>query len=318
MVHQKWQLSKGVRWLVLVLLIGSLVLAACDDDNGENESTPVPTEPAEITLGLAVSNLSNPFFVSLRDGAQTAAERLGVQLLVEDAQDNPETQLEQIQSLIDQGVSALLINPVGGEDVVPAIEAANEAGVPVFTLDRSAAGGDIVSHVASDNFAGGEMAGNHLAELLGRQGQVVELQGIPGTSAAEARGAGFNEAIAAYPDIAIIVQQTANFDRAEGKEVFAAILEEQPEIDGVFAHNDEMLLGALEAAREAERAEDIVFIGFDAVEDAVTAVEDGELAATIAQQPAEMGRLGVEAAVDYLNGEEVAESIPVDLALIIQ
>ncbi|NLX08743.1 MAG: D-ribose ABC transporter substrate-binding protein [Chloroflexi bacterium] len=318
MVHQKWQLSKGVRWLVLVLLIGSLVLAACDDDNGENESTPVPTEPAEVTLGLAVSNLSNPFFVSLRDGAQTAADRLGVQLLVEDAQDNPETQLEQIQSLIDQGVSALLINPVGGEDVVPAIEAANEAGIPVFTLDRSAAGGEIVSHVASDNFAGGEMAGDHLAERLGRQGKVVELQGIPGTSAAEARGAGFNEAIAAYPDIEVIVQQTANFDRAEGQEVFAAILEEQPEIDGVFAHNDEMILGALEAAREAERADDIVFIGFDAVEDAVTAVENGDLAATIAQQPAEMGRLGMEAAVDYLNGEEVAESIPVDLALIIQ
>jgi ribose transport system substrate-binding protein len=318
MVHQKWQLSKGVRWLVLVLLIGSLVLAACDDDNGENESTPVPTEPAEVTLGLAVSNLSNPFFVSLRDGAQTAADRLGVQLLVEDAQDNPETQLEQIQSLIDQGVSALLINPVGGEDVVPAIEAANEAGIPVFTLDRSAAGGEIVSHVASDNFAGGEMAGDHLAERLGRQGKVVELQGIPGTSAAEARGAGFNAAIAAYPDIEVIVQQTANFDRAEGQEVFAAILEEQPEIDGVFAHNDEMILGALEAAREAERADDIVFIGFDAVEDAVTAVENGDLAATIAQQPAEMGRLGMEAAVDYLNGEEVAESIPVDLALIIQ
>ena len=114
----------------------------------------------------------------------------------------------------------------------------------------------------------------------------------------------------------MIARETANFNREEGRTVFAALLEEYEEIDGVFAHNDEMILGAIEAAKAADRAGDILFVGFDAIEDAVAAVESGDLLATIAQQPAEMGRLGVEAAVDYLNGTEIPESVPVDLALI--
>lgn len=302
---------------VLFSFVLALFLAACGDDNDKKqEATPEATEAAGITIGLSVSNLGNPFFVSLRDGAQAAADRLGVTLVVEDAADDADQQVTQIQALIDQGVSLLLINPVGSDAVVPAIEAANEAGVPVFTIDRSAGGGEIVSHIASDNLAGGRMAGDYLAEILGKKGKIVELQGIPGTSAAEARGAGFNEALAAYPDMEIVAQQTANFDRAEGKTVFAQILEDQPEIDGVFAHNDEMILGAIEAAKEAGRAGEIQFVGFDAVEDAITALEAGDLLATVAQQPAEMGRLGVEAAVSYLNGEDVPDFIPVDLALI--
>jgi ribose transport system substrate-binding protein len=301
-----------LKLFVLVSLLIALLLAACgDDDDKDQEATPEPTEAAEVTIGLSVSTLQNPFFVSVKDGAEAAAERLGVTLVVEDAGDDADQQTTQIQSLIDQGVSVLLINPVGGDAVVAAIEAANEAGVPVFTIDRSADGGEVVSHIASDNLAGGKMAGS-----LGKTGMIVELQGIPGTSAAEARGAGFNEAMEAYPDMELIAQETANFDRAEGQTVFAQILEDQAEIDGVFAHNDEMILGAIEAAKEAGRAGEIQFVGFDAVDDAIAALEAGDLLATVAQQPAEMGRLGVEAAVSYLDGETVEDFIPVDLALI--
>jgi len=310
--------SRYLKLFLLMSLLIALLLAACgddDDDNGQ-AATPEATEAAEVTIGLSVSTLQNPFFVSLQEGAEAAAKRLGVTLVVEDAGDDAHQQTTQIQSLIDQGVSVLLINPVGGDAVVAAIEAANEAGVPVFTIDRSASGGEVVSHIASDNLAGGKMAGDYLAESLGKTGKIVELQGIPGTSAAEARGAGFNEAMEAYPDMELVAQETANFDRAEGQTVFAQILEEQDEIDGVFAHNDEMILGAIEAAKEADRAGDIQFVGFDAVEDAITALEEGDLLATVAQQPAEMGRLGVEAAVAYLNGEDVEDFIPVDLALI--
>jgi ribose transport system substrate-binding protein len=199
---------------------------------------------------------------------------------------------------------------------VPAVEAANKAGIPVFTVDRSASGGTVVAHIASDNVTGGKMAADYLATQLGKKGSVVELQGIAGTSAAQARGQGFNEAIAAYPDIKVIVQQSANFDRAEGKTVFAQILKDNPQIDGVFAHNDEMILGAIEAAKEANRT-GIQFVGFDAVDDAISAVESGDLSATVAQQPAEMGRIGVETALNYLNGDKnISSFIPVDLALI--
>lgn len=304
------------RLLLVLALLLALTLAACGGDDDEDEATPEPTEEASLTLGLAVSTLQNPFFVSLRDGAQTAADRLEVELVVKDAEDDVEQQKTQVQELIDEGVDAILINPVDGDAIVPAIEAANEADVPVLTIDRSASGGEIVAHVASDNLAGGRMAAEYLAENLGGTGKVIELEGIPGTSAAEARGAGFNEAIAESEEIEVIARETANFNREEGRTVFAQLLDEYEEINGVFAHNDEMILGAIEAAKEADRAGDIRFVGFDAVEDAVAAVESGDLLATIAQQPAEMGRLGVEAAADHLNGTEISESLPVDLALI--
>ena len=153
-------------------------------------------------------------------------------------------------------------------------------------------------------------------KILGGKGKVVELEGIAGTSAARDRGKGFNEVAAANPDIEIVARQTANFNRAEGLSVFENILQAHPEIDGVFAHNDEMILGAIQAAEAAGRDDKILFVGFDAVDDAVRAVKEKKLAATVAQQPSQMGILGVQFATDYLNGKTVETYIPVPLALV--
>ncbi len=299
---------------VLGLLIAGLGLAGCGASQPAVEPTSAPA--AEVVVGLALSTLDNPFFVSLKEGAEEAAKRTDVKLVVQDAKDDAARQASQVQAMIDDGVSALLINPVDGDAIVATIEAANAANIPVFTIDRGAAGGKIISHIASDNVAGGQMAGDYLAELLTKKGKVVELEGSVGTSAARDRGAGFNEAMAEYADIEIVARETANFNQADGKTVFAQILANQPEINGVFAHNDGMILGAIEAAKEAGRADDILFVGFDAVDDAITALESGDLAATIAQQPAEIGRLGVEAASKHLNGESLPDVIAVDLALV--
>ncbi|MEO0565064.1 MAG: substrate-binding domain-containing protein, partial [Chloroflexota bacterium] len=268
------------------------------------------------TLGLSVSTLNNPFFVTMVEGAQSAADVLGAELIVLDAQDDSATEAANIDDLITQGVDAILINPTDSDAIVPSILAANDAGIPVFTVDRSAADGEVVSHIASDNVAGGVLAAEFLCEALGGEGAVVELEGIAGTSAARDRGAGFN----AYMEescmgVEIVARQTANFNRAEGLTVFENILQAQDSVDGVFAHNDEMILGAIEAATAAG-AEDITFVGFDAVPDAVAAVSDESLAATVAQQPALIGQLGVETAVVFLTMGEAAESIPVDLALV--
>ncbi|NPV65860.1 MAG: ribose ABC transporter substrate-binding protein RbsB [Anaerolineae bacterium] len=269
------------------------------------------------TLGLSLSTLNNPFFVTLRDGAQAAADALGVELVVVDSQDDPATEAANMEDLIAQGVDAILVNPTDADAIVPSILAANAAGIPVFTIDRGAAGGEVVSHIASDNVAGGTMAGRFLCKLLGGQGKVVELEGIAGTSAARDRGAGFNAYLSeSCPGLEVVARQTANFNRAEGLSVFENILQAEPEIDGVFAHNDEMILGAIEAATAAGRAADIKFVGFDAIDDAVAAVQAGTLAATVAQQPALMGDLGVRTAVAYLNGETVEAYIPVALRLV--
>ncbi len=268
------------------------------------------------TIGLSLSTLNNPFFVTLRDGAQAAADAHGVELVVVDSQDDPATEAANMEDLIAQGVDVILVNPTDANAIVPSILAANEAGIPVLTIDRGADGGEIVSHIASDNVAGGSMAGRYLCKLLGGEGKVVELEGVAGSSAARDRGAGFNAYLAeSCGGLEVVSRQTANFNRGEGLDVFGNILQAEAEIDGVFAHNDEMILGAIEAAAAAGR-EGIVFVGFDAVDDAVAAVEAGTLAATIAQQPALMGDLGVMTAAAYLAGEEVPASIPVDLALV--
>ncbi|RME53682.1 MAG: D-ribose ABC transporter substrate-binding protein [Caldilineae bacterium] len=312
---------KRTLWIVS-LLVFALVFSACQPVAGPPPASEQPAAAEEggagqVTLGLALSTLNNPFFVDLRDGAQAAADAQGVELIVVDAQDDPATQAASIEDLIQRGVSALLINPTDADAIVPSVEAANAAGIPVFTVDRSANGGEIVSHIASDNVAGGRMAAEFLCNALGGSGKVVELEGIPGASAARDRGQGFNEYMSENcSGVEIVARQTANFNRAEGLTVFENILQAQPEIDGVFAHNDEMILGAIQAAEAAGRAEEIIFVGFDAIDDAVQAVKDGKLAATVAQQPKEMGRLAVETAVKHLNGEETPAFIPVDLALV--
>ena len=306
--------SRNINFVLALILVFSLVLASCAPSKTP-AATEAPQTTPKIVIGLSLSDLGNPFFVSIQKGAQETADRLDATLIVVDAKNDSATQNTQIQELIEQKVSMLLINPVDSDEVGAIIQSANTAGIPVITLDRSANSGKVVSHIASDNVAGGKMAGSYLAELLEKTGNVVELEGIAGTSAAKDRGAGFNEAMTAYSNIKVVAHEVADFDRAKAKEVFSKLLTEQPEINGVFAHNDSMILGAIDAAQEAER-KDIIFIGFDAIDEAVQAVESGALSATVAQQPIEIGRLGVETAIKYLNGETVPELIPVELALV--
>ena len=270
---------------------------------------------ASQTLGVVISTLNNPFFVTLKDGAEEKAKELGVELVIYDAQDDSAKMTSSMEDLIQKKVGGILVNPTDADAVVPSILKANAAGIPVFTIDRGATSGEVVTHIASDNVAGGKMAGEFLAEKIGGKGKVVELVGIPGTSAARDRGQGFNDAMKAYPGIEIVASQAADFSRDKGLKVFENILQAQPEIDGVFAHNDEMILGAVAAAEAAGRT-GIVFVGFDAVDDAVAAVKEGKLAATVAQQPAVIGAMGVEKAAALLAGEELPEFIPVPLQLV--
>ena len=289
--------------LLSVFLAGLLVL-----------SLPLAASASQ-TLGVVISTLNNPFFVTLKDGAEEKAKELGVELVIFDAQDDSGKMTSSMEDLVQKKVGAILVNPTDADAVVPSILKANAAGIPVFTIDRGATSGEVVTHIASDNGAGGKMAGEFLAEQIGGSGKVVEVVGIPGTSAARDRGKGFHEAMEKYPNIEIVASQAADFNRDRGLAVFENILQAQPEIDGVFAHNDEVVLGAIAAAAAAGR-KGIVFVGFDAVDDAVKAVKDGKLAATVAQQPKEMGLLGVEYAVKYLNGETIPDNVPVPLMVV--
>jgi ribose transport system substrate-binding protein len=264
-------------------------------------------------IGLVVSTQNNPFFVTLKEGAVQKANELGYELIVLDSQNDPSKELGNVEDLLVKGVDILLINPTDSDAVVSSVRAANRSKIPVVTLDRAANGGKVVSHVASDNVLGGEVAGNYIVEKLGGKGKVVELEGIPGTTAARDRGEGFNKAIAGK--LEVVAKQSADFDRTKGLTVMENILQAQPEINAVFAHNDEMALGALKAI-EASGRKNIVVVGFDATDDAVAAVKDGKLSATVAQKPAEIGAIGVEVADKIIKKEAVQENVPVALELI--
>lgn len=268
---------------------------------------------ASTSVGLVISTLNNPFFVTLKDGAVEKAQTLGMDLTVLDSQNDPAKEISNVEDLISRGVDVILINPADSDAVGNAIKMANREKIPVITLDRGANRGDVVSHIASDNIAGGKMAGEYIVSKLNGRGNAVELEGIPGTSAARDRGRGFNEAIA-NTDIEVVARQTADFDRTKGLNVMENILQAQPEINAVFCHNDEMAMGALKAVEGTGR--DIMIVGFDATDDAVKAVKDGKLAATVAQQPAFIGSKGVETAMAVVNGKKVEAFVPVSLKLI--
>lgn len=304
---------KKISLLVLTMAM-MLVLAACSLESGTTNSNSDSSKKDDdsLVIGLSVSTLNNPFFVTLTDGAKAKAEELGATLTVVDAQDNASKQASDVEDLIQQKVDLILINPVDSAAVATAVESVNAAGIPVITIDRSSEGGEVVSHIASDNVAGGVLAGEYLLELVGEGAKVAELEGVAGSSAARDRGEGFNTAIDGKLDV--VAKQTANFNRAEGLTVMENILQANPDIVGVFAHNDEMALGALEAITASGK--DIKVIGFDATDDAVAAVSAGTLSATVAQKPDEIGVKAIEAAVKYLKGETLEASIPVDLELI--
>lgn len=264
-------------------------------------------------IGLVVSTQNNPFFVTLKEGAVKKANELGYELIVLDSQNDPSKELGNVEDLLVKGVDVLLINPTDSDAVVSSVRAANRSKIPVVTLDRAANGGKVVSHVASDNVLGGEVAGNYIVEKLGGKGKVVELEGIPGTTAARDRGEGFNKAIVGKLDV--VAKQAADFDRTKGLTVMENILQAQPEINAVFAHNDEMVLGALKAIESSGR-KNVIVVGFDATDDAVAAVKDGKLSATVAQKPAEIGAIGVEVADKIIKKQPVQENVPVALELI--
>lgn len=301
------------------LLITGLFLAACGQQQAQTADKPADNAAAAAgdTIGLAVSTQNNPFFVTLKEGAEAEAQKLGLKLVVVDAADDSGKQAAGVDDLLQQQVKVLLINPTDSEAAAASVNRAAQAGVPVVSIDRSVQGADVAAHIASDNVAGGKMAADFIVSKLPEGGEMVELEGIPGSSAARERGQGFHEVMDKQQAIKIVAKQPADFDRTKGLTVMENILQSHPNIKAVFAHNDEMALGAVKAL-EAANKKDVIVVGFDATDDAQAAVKAGSMAATIAQKPAKIGELGVSTAQKIIKGETVEKSIPVELELVTQ
>ncbi|UPR58777.1 ribose ABC transporter substrate-binding protein RbsB [Vibrio sp. ED004] len=268
---------------------------------------------AQDTMAIVLSTLNNPFFVTMKDGAEAKAEELGYKLIVLDSQNDPSKELSNIEDLTIRAVKAILINPTDSDAVSNAIRMANRSNIPVLTLDRGASRGDVVSHIASDNVIGGEMAGHFIMEKVGEKAKVIQLEGIAGTSAARERGEGFMNAVNGS-DLELLASQPADFDRTKGLNVMENLLAANPDVQAVFAQNDEMALGALRAVQASGK--EVMIVGFDGTDDGIAAVNRGLLGATVAQQPDLIGSLGIEMADKVLKGETVDEYVPVPLKII--
>ena len=277
------------------------------------------------TVALVVKTLNNPFFIDMQKGAEEAAKKAGVTLVVQAAERevDVERQMQIIENLIERKVNALCITPSGSREIVPVIVKANKAKIPVIIVDTradekalAAAGGKVETFIGSDNYDGGKIAGAFLAEKLGGKGNVAVLEGIPGHETGDSRLRGFREAIAKSPGIKIVASQPANWERDQGFNVFQNILQANPNINGLFTCSDLMALGAMEAIAAAGKTGKIVVVGFDALPEARAAIQKGTMAATVAQFPMRMGATAVENAAKLLRGEKIEAFTPVSIELV--
>jgi ribose transport system substrate-binding protein len=304
------------------MLCGCLaLLAAGCHRNGE----PATGGDARPRVALVVKTLNSPFFLDMQRGATAAAKELGVSLIVQapERELDVEKQMQIVENLIQTRVNALGLTPSGSKELVPVVGKANRAGIPVLVvdtrLDEAAVRADGVRYltfIGSDNFEGGRIAGEHVARTCTNGAKVALLEGIPGHETADSRLRGFRAGIVTNPAVTVVASQPANAERDQGFNVMQNILQAHREVSVVFAGNDLMALGAVEAIAAAGRTGSIKVLGFDAIEEARQEIAAGRMEGSIAQNPAEMGRLAVLHAVRALRGETVPDYIPVPIELI--
>ncbi|MEU8467874.1 substrate-binding domain-containing protein [Streptomyces sp. NPDC029006] len=293
----------------LAAVVTVAVVGATSFLHGGSSSSTAPR------MGLSLSTLNNPFFVQIRAGAQAEAKKLGVDLTVTDAQNDASQQANQVQNFTSSRLGAVIVNPVDSDAAGNSVKAADRAGIPVIAVDRGVNKASVDALVASDNVAGGELAAKTIAGKLGGRGRIVILQGQAGTSAARERAQGFANGLKAYPGIKVLAQQPADFDRTKGLDVMSNLLQAHPDVQGVVAANDEMALGAIKALG-SRAGRSVQVVGFDGTPDGLTAVKDGTLYASVAQQPAQLGRTAVDNALKAVRGKKVEPMVKVPVKVV--
>jgi ABC-type sugar transport system substrate-binding protein len=283
-----------------------------------------PSESGK-TIAYIVPTLGNPFFVDMTEAAKKTVEGFaGYKIIVQAPAEftNVEQQIAMIENAATLKVSALCLVASDSKGVVPALKKIQDAGIPILLVDNTvdpaaakSAGLKVATQIGSDNFLGGRLAAEFIGKTLNGHGQVAMLEGVVGSDVANARKQGFVDGLKAFPNIRLVASQTANYSRDQAVDVFRAILQANPSLDGVFAANDEMALGAIKALSDTQSPKKIVIVGFDATADGLKAIENGTLAATIQQQPKEMGRTAIDLAVKITSGQPIADknTIPVSL-----
>ena len=287
-------------------------LTACNRDSGGNNAA---GDSANKSITFALSTQANSFMVKMREGAQKKADELGLTINFQDASDDSATQANQLANAAATGAGAVIVNPTDSDAMAPAVKQLTDAKIPVVAVDRAVNNAEVSSYIASDNVGGGKQAAKALSEAIHGDGEILVLQGKTGSSASRERGQGFDEGLKDSPNIKVVAKQTAEFERVKGLDVTTNLLQAHPNVKAIFAENDEMALGAIEALGD-KAGKDVIVVGFDGVEDALKAIKEGTMYASIAQQPADMAAQAVVEASKLLKGEAATKEMQVDVVTV--
>lgn len=296
---------KRVACFVLVVTLMNVTFASGNKDS----------KKGGITIGFAVSTLANDFFMTMQDAGIAKAKKEGFTLITLDAQDSSEIQVNQVEDLINRKVDLIILNPCDSNAIGTAVLQANSAGIPVITITRASNLGKVVQHLDIDNKEAGKLIAQQMIEDLNGAGKVAILEGIPGASSTNDREAGFIDTIKGTR-IKVVVSLTAHYNRDEGANVTEDILQAHPDIVAVYAHNDEMALGAVRTIDAAGLKGKIKVYGIDAINEAIIAIKNGEIAADVQQQPALQMETAIDSALKYLRGEKVEPRVNIPLKLL--
>lgn len=266
----------------------------------------------KLKIGITLYSLKNEFTVRIANAAKAKADELGAELVVYDGNYDPSTQINQVETMISDGVDGIILNPQDAEACSPCVDKAIEAGIPIVGVNTRVKNDKLTSYVGSQDVLAGEMEMQKVVDTLGGKGKIVIIEGPMGQSAQIERRQGIQNVLDKNPEIEVLAEKTANWSRSEGMTVMENWLQAFDQIDAVVAENDEMALGALEAIKASADKKEITVVGVDGITDALNSVEAGELLVSIFQDGAGQGSKAVEVLMDVLNKKDVESDYWID------
>ena len=295
-----------------------LVALAAGCSKGTSSPAPAATAPAKAKVAVVISTLNNPWFVVLGDTAKARAEELGYEATIFDSQNDTAKEASHFENVLAGGYQAILFNATDSDGSIANVRKAKAAGVPVFCIDREINATDAAtSQILSDNHGGCVALGQHFVEALDGKGSYVEILGYLGDNNAHNRSKGFHEVVDNYPELKMVAQQAADFDRAKALEVMETLLQKHGEgLAAVFCGNDAMAMGAYQAIAAAGR-DDVKVFGFDGADEAVKLIAEKKIAATGMQFPKTMARQAAEYADAWIRGKrDFPQRVPVAVEVV--
>jgi ribose transport system substrate-binding protein len=315
----RYKMLKRMITVALTALFCTILLTACGKKEETNKSDVTQKSQTKLTIGVSLLTRTHPFYQDLEAGLKEAADAAGYELLITAGEFDVAKQKDQVQDFIVRKVNAIILSPCDSKSIGTVVKAANDAGIPVFTADIAclAEGVKVITHVASDNVAGGRLAAQAVVQALNGTGKVAIID-HPEVESVIQRVKGFEEELAKTPGIQMVAKLSGHGVKDQAFRTTEDILQAHPDITAIFGINDDSALGALAAVEKAGKAGKVKIIGFDAVPEAREAIKAGKIYADVIQKPKDIGKTTIEAVKTYISGGQTQPIILIPCALFTQ